>query len=546
MKHNSKFNSLLNNQWFDDIVSTICFLQDIVHIGTKLRNRLLKLVTVLMIGKKIASVAHLKILINKVPKDIHGIVYHDICPDDRQNYNSLKKVMQPIVREALVKNVPDSEATVEYIRICHEVTSSLYDDHLSPSERLSRIWRSTFFLRAWRLSVQRTNALNISDNFITQNTYQCIELNAKNLTILVKKFRDEGLSKHFIPTIFNSQPCEETFRKMRSMGTINFTKINFTLLELIHLIGRVELMDEIMHFKLADHDVYFPRNPVNKSNMNFFELPSDTEIQNIMLQSSNSAVDDAKKFGINITAKDIADCKIEDVSIVLNTNNQSKIDLGIAKSNEKYTQFDYTNFKDYTNRPDGECNSFVSLDEEHGGKVIRKSTLIWSISKSKEKLSSDRLQRVQKKKSCRRQLEFISVEMEDQLVYKVNEIKVGDWCIFDNITENSGSGTDFVLGNVLSFRYIRGKTKTEKQYSFDFAPFSHESNIRGIEVLASWYKFNTIEAELCHNSCSFISIERYVANLSDVTIEKNNNAIHISQHFTKSIQTELEKITKNK
>lgn len=340
MRHHSKFNSL-NNQWFDNSVSTICFLQDIVHIGTKLRNRLLKSVTILMIGKKIASVAHLKILINQVPKALHGLVYHDICPDDRQNFNSLKKIMQPITREALAKIVPDSEATVEYIRICDEITSSLYDDNLSPLERLSLIWRSTFFLRAWRLNVQQANALKISDNFITQNTYQCIELNAKNLTILVKKFRDEGLSENFIPTIFNSQPCEETFRKMRSMGTMNFTKINFTLLELIHLIGRVELMNDIMHFKLAGHDVVFPRNPMNKTNMNSFKLPSDTEIQNVILQALNNAIDDAKNFGINVTAKEIADCKIEDISIVLNTNNQSKIDLGITASNEKYTQYDY-------------------------------------------------------------------------------------------------------------------------------------------------------------------------------------------------------------
>lgn len=75
MIFNLKFNSPTNNnQWFDGIVPVICFLQDIVHIGTKLRNRLLNSVVFLTIGNKIASVAHSKILINKVPKAVHSKV----------------------------------------------------------------------------------------------------------------------------------------------------------------------------------------------------------------------------------------------------------------------------------------------------------------------------------------------------------------------------------------------------------------------------------------------------------------------------------------
>lgn len=320
MRFNSNFDSAINeNKWFGDIDSTICFLQDIVHIGTKLRNRLLDLVIFLLIGNKVASVSHLKILINSVPKSVHGLVYSDICPDDRQNYNSLEKVMQPNVREALATYVLGSEGTVEFIRICYEITSSLYDDNLAPLDRISRIWRSTFLLRAWRLHIRHAakDGLNLDENFISRNAYQCIELNAKNLVILVRKFRDEGLTQFFQPTLFNSQPCEETFRKLRSMGTLNFTKVNFTLLELIHLIGRVELMDDIMNFKLADIDVHFPRNPIHKAKFNHFELPSDLQINNTIKQALSTAVEEATKFEMLITEKDIEKCKLKQNVVLL-------------------------------------------------------------------------------------------------------------------------------------------------------------------------------------------------------------------------------------
>lgn len=167
-------------------------------------------------------------LINSVPKAIHGLVYSDICPDDRQNFESLSRMMQPKVSNALAKYIIGSEATIEYLRICNEITSSLMDPHLSPEERLLRIWRSTFFLRAWRLFIRNTDGLYSDKNFITANAYACIELNAHNLIVLMKKFREIGLDEMFVPTVFNSQPCEQTLRKMRSMGTMNFTKVNFT------------------------------------------------------------------------------------------------------------------------------------------------------------------------------------------------------------------------------------------------------------------------------------------------------------------------------
>lgn len=97
-------------------------VQDTVHIGTKLRNRLLNSSIALNIGSKIVSVVHIKSLLDRVPKEIHGLVRTDITPEDRQNYRSLEKIMDDRVLNALKLNSVNSEATVMYLKnmqTCH-------------------------------------------------------------------------------------------------------------------------------------------------------------------------------------------------------------------------------------------------------------------------------------------------------------------------------------------------------------------------------------------------------------------------------------------
>lgn len=558
MIYNSKFNSQSNskNHTFDNVDETIVFLQDIVHIGTKLRNRLLSSSTVLLIGEKIASVSHLKMLMNVASKDKHGLVYSDICPDDRQNYGSLQKIMEPKVRTALEEFVVGSEGSIEYIRMCQEITSSLYDDDLSPLDRLFLIWRSTFFLRACRQFITQATDINmkLGDNFITSNAYMCIELNAKNLIILIKHFRDENLTEYFIPTIFNSQPCEETYRKMRSMGTINFTKINFTLLELFHLIGRIELMNNIMYFKLADFDVIFPRDPLKKAKPNTFELPPDSEIEKIIAKALVASVNDARKFGMDVNQDDIRNCPLDFNPLIENKDKNTDsefIDLGISRDDKP---MEHENLKDYginANETQDEKSRFVNVDTKSGKKTILKSSLMWSLTNSKDKLSTDRLRRVRgvSKASPRRQLEFVDVSLLNQPIHKANEVKIGDWCVFTNIFDENQTG--FLLGNILSFRYVDGRTNAEKTYSLDFAsvekrpggiPPQENPEKKNVEILASWYKMEmehiTGALEFVRNT--FIHKQYYVANLTFNVIEKHqNNTIRLSRKHLKSIKNIL-------
>lgn len=207
-----------------DVLPNMCFIQDTIHSGLKLKNRVLKPGIILPFGDKLVSVAHLKMLINDVPKDEHSLVLKDIGTDDKQNFRALQKLMNPNVSSALAKHVINSEATIMYIKICKNVTSSFCEIELTPLDRIHKMFHSAYLLRIWKKWLERSDGkFNVKDNFISDNAYKCVEMNAYNLVSLMKMFRDKQLEELFIPKLMSSQPCEETFRTLRSMGTINYT-----------------------------------------------------------------------------------------------------------------------------------------------------------------------------------------------------------------------------------------------------------------------------------------------------------------------------------
>lgn len=200
------------------ICSDFVYIQDSIHIATKLRNRLLKLSIMLPIGDKLVSIAHIKMLLDMVDKEIHGLVLSDICPEDRQNFQSYEKITQPRVLTALEKYIYGSEGTVTYFKMCEQITSSFLNPDLQPIERVYRIWNSVYFLRSWRKWLSRCD-YRVNDHFISPNSYACIELNAHGLIYVINSLRNSNRAHMFLPHLMSSQPCEHLFRQMRSTGS---------------------------------------------------------------------------------------------------------------------------------------------------------------------------------------------------------------------------------------------------------------------------------------------------------------------------------------
>lgn len=281
-------------------------IQDPTHGGTKDRNRALRSSGLLPMGTKQVSASHLKILINEAPKEVHGLTYSDISPTDRQNFNSLKKCMSLRARNALLEYVPDSEATAFYFQLCHEITSSFMEYDLLPLQRVELIYHAVYFFRIWRNWVV-SSKYSLRDNFVTSNAYMCSELNAENLIRIIRQFRDEGRPELFLPQMFSSQPCESAFRQFRAMGTVNYTKINFTILELLHMIGRLEVQNDLLYTKLPSLDIQLPRLESKEASLRnkIYALPADEDIERCLERAKRSSINDALKFGISVDSTEI-------------------------------------------------------------------------------------------------------------------------------------------------------------------------------------------------------------------------------------------------
>lgn len=205
-----------------------------------------------------------------MPKLTHGLVYHDISPDDRQNFKSFSKCMNAKVGNALTNFVPDGEGTVLFLQLCSKIASSLMDHDVVPQQRIEMLFHAVYFFRIWKKWIK--SSVYWMKNFITNNAYMCIELNAANLLELVRRFRNEEKHELFLTTLFDSQACERTFRQFRAMGTPNFTKVNFTLYELLHMTRRLEVQNDILYTKLPNVTFQNLRNREYQQKYIFFRL----------------------------------------------------------------------------------------------------------------------------------------------------------------------------------------------------------------------------------------------------------------------------------
>lgn len=358
-----------------------------------------------------------------------------------------------------------------------------------------------------------------------------------------------------MPDLYASQPCEFIFRHMRSMGTNNFTKINFSLFELFHLIKRVELANDITLSRLGKENCIFPRikkvyedsRPIN------CQLPSDQEIIAEMLKAQNDALENAFEFGIRMSSSDIDKCELKAPSRIVKPKKSS---ITIPCSDESDIDIQ---------------SAFVEIENGDGTtKRLRKSTLLWLLTESKGKLSADRLQRVQDMSavdsSKKRRLMPGSSRQDDEipdemLLIKSSELQIGDWCFFKyneavqltDLESDSDVMEHCILGNILNFKYItktdehqnkinseQKRKKRKRTYLLDFAPLSAE-----VAALATWYKVN--HDGFLHPVKSdehfFIDIKQYLGTLKNAFVGEqcSSNNLRLKYQDLGSINSSLAK-----
>lgn len=403
-------------EWFN---ANLCFstnfmpIQDTIHIGTKLRNRILD--HKLRMGDYDISMEHVSILEATFTKERHGLCPLSIRPKDRQNFDSVLRICDEKVIDLLPK-VEGSEGTILYLRVMDSVLRSFLDISLMPIERLRQIWFAVFILRIWKQFILKSKRkYSTKNHFISSNCYTCVEINAHSIVFLMLYLREHGLDHLFRPEMLGSQSCESIFRQIRSLSSTYSTVTNCSVLEIIRRMSKIELQNEISHIKLKQWK--FPRiglpssshyDTVDRNGINQYEkmvqLPSQEEIIKEIELAKLEATEYAVTIGMDVQNIDYQ-CKFQKKKIQPAVVN---IDISITENvvqNKHVLQiFSDANLRQYAIKIDpkeiDEASPYVKVQNKNGEIFcIEKHKLCWFLGKTTGKLSSDRLLRVMAKTS---------------------------------------------------------------------------------------------------------------------------------------------------
>lgn len=387
------------------------FAQDTVHIGTKMRNRMLQTIDKprkLPFGKKyFIQMNHLKYLVDHFPKDQHQLTASVLNPKDRMNFPSVTRMYDQRVTDLLTKQVKNSVGTIVFLEMIRDIIDSYRDKELTPLQRIQKIWYALFVLRLWREYILTKRHLTIEENFLSQNCYSCIELNAHTLVLIILYLKEKDMPHLFRPEFYESQPCEMMFSVIRSFTPTFSTVINCSIKEIVNRIGKAQLLSDIA---TSCTDFKFPREKTyaeDIKNRVVHVLPSKSDICFEIEKCRSRAITFANQIGL-CDFKDVngpVNCGIKELPIQIDEAKQC------MDEDDEWLDFDdpmdqtlpimgHNTLTDYSEKfmdvPD-ENSIYVEVfcGPNQNRKVIKKSSLCWLLREDTYKLSNDRLQRVQ-------------------------------------------------------------------------------------------------------------------------------------------------------
>ena len=141
---------------------------------------------------------------------------------------------------SLLSKLPDAQGTMAFLRLMQCVVDSYLDKKLGPMVRLDKAWFAVFLVRYWRWWLFQHPHYTLTHNVVTTNTYECIELNAHALILLLMQ-HDVLTGESFLPWMLGSQMCEKMFRAAQSMSSTFSTTINFAMLGLLRRLHRLHM-----------------------------------------------------------------------------------------------------------------------------------------------------------------------------------------------------------------------------------------------------------------------------------------------------------------
>lgn len=392
-------------EWFSAGKTDSYDFQDPIHIATKSRNRFLRTNLngkLMPFGRNnFISVSHLYFIIKCFTKDRHELSKSTLNPVDKQNFKSVEKMCSEKVLRLLRMCVKNSRATVQYLEMIRDVTDAFRDQTLTPEERIRKIWYRVFVLRLWRRFILNNKIYHLKDQFLTTNCYSCIELNAHSLIQIILHLREINKPELFLPHLFGSQQCESVFRQMRSMTSTFSTVANCSTKEALSRLSKIQLQNDIM--QMTSGNFKYPRLATKTESVPIFSLPSLHEICTVVDQCADDAKELALDFNLitsdDLKEEDLLYCKIKPILKSQQMQRVTDPKPLIQKKPLKISDFNGITLKNFAAKKNSidKISSFVELEFNDKAKrvVVKKSSFVWLLRKDCQRISSDRLRRVQ-------------------------------------------------------------------------------------------------------------------------------------------------------
>lgn len=301
-----------NRFYFSKLNNDLCPTQDTLHILIKLRKPLIKVDSDLVLGHHAINVAFIINLIKSRPRGEHQLVLGDVYVQDKMNVGSVLKLIAPEVSELLKKWYgEETRALVLFLKSMRYLYEAFENKTESVRERFRKMTYTTMFMRIWKNKER-------SANFVTLNAYTCIEINFHMLINVYRKLRDWNMLKHFLPHKFSSQTCEEFFRTARSFTTTESTVINFTPLQFMHKVKRIQTLTDLNnYFQSQSHEVQDSCN---------IEVISDTDLLKIIEDGITEAVNDITQLGVQLDVEKCLKIGIKSTKINIKVEEEENSD----------------------------------------------------------------------------------------------------------------------------------------------------------------------------------------------------------------------------
>ena len=457
-----------------------------------------------------------------------------------------------------------TRGTIAYLKVMRSYRDAIFDKSLSPLERIRLMWFSVFFIRIWRTWLKEYN-YDAGDHFITPNSYTCLELNAHMLICLVCSCMQGKLPIDALRVwLSGSQACEELFRLLRSMTSVFSTIINFTMRGIMSRINKLNLLSSTE----CSEDVIFPRVQrrllqLKEESERTFLLPSSIDnIYNTIIEAKDEAIAQTKACGIVLDSYDddriIRDTEfvmeiatendeVDDPQDLIEVNDESgdgrtidEINLCQEESLAATREIENIRLRKLSAAGMPTYNETGTVGKafdsghfvRYKGAFIRKSTALYLLQENTQ-LSNDRLLRVREDQPAHL-YSGSSARLETPA-----HVIAGDLVIFKRCDD----GEKMLLGRVVQFSYMTGRTKEERSYSSTYVDLAKDT-FKRIGVFANWYARNndSINDIISFKSvddtfaAGYISMEYYVCTILSELLDIEDSSFSVQ---TKDIEALL-------